>query len=269
MTRHIATGCAFLWTIFLATLPAVAQIDGLHVRPRVFNDFPTSTLTINSSNSVDPGTVVLDERDFDTGPGGFANRHDILLSSDAGATAQEFSINEPFMLSAHVTLAVGSDAPRKEAGIRVTSPVTGDALFLINSDAGEIVAFGGGAPFHLFGNHGGGNGYALGSTILMGMSYTPGSPGQVEYFIDRGLGIESSGMLPWANLEGGPVSYNVGLYGQFSPANNDDFATVSFDRIATIPEPATVVGLTWIVAVCALHRKRRRCANGLLAASRE
>jgi len=50
----------------------------------------------------------------------------------------------------------------------MNSPI-GDMLFIVNSDAGEIVAFGG--PFYLFGNNGGGNGYTPGTPILMGIEY--------------------------------------------------------------------------------------------------
>ena len=78
----------------------------------------------------------------------------MLLSSDAGASANVFSIDDTFTFKAEVTMRVGANSPRKEAGLRLNSPVTGDVLFLLNSDAGEIVAFGGGAPFALFGNNG-------------------------------------------------------------------------------------------------------------------
>jgi hypothetical protein len=232
----------------LLAMPAAAEIDGLFVSERFFNDFPTTTLMITTSNSVNPGMAEIDERGFDTGPGGFANRHDILLSADGGLTPNVFSISDPFTIKTEVTLDVGSNSPRKEAGIRVNSPVTGDAQFIINSDAGEIVAFGGGAPFFSFGNNGMGNGYTPGSTILMGMSYVPGSPGQVEYFIDRGMGMESSGLLDWANLEGGPVGFNAGMYGQFSPADNNDFATLTFGNITYVPEPASIYLL---IGLCA------------------
>ncbi len=163
-------------TLAAVSSPALAQINGLFENPRVFNDFSTSLLTITNSNSI-PGNVTIDDRRLvDDGMGGnFANRHDILLSSDNGASANVFAITEPFEISVDVNLSVGNNAPRKEAGIRVNSPVTGDALFLVNSDAGEIVAFGG--PFFSFGSNGTGNGYTPGTEITLGMRYVPGTPG--------------------------------------------------------------------------------------------
>ncbi|RMF70729.1 MAG: hypothetical protein D6744_19005 [Planctomycetota bacterium] len=254
----VRLAAAVLAAAALAPWALAASINGLHESPRVFNDYPGSTLTITNSNSVNPGSVVIDDRNF--GTGGFANRHDIELSSDAGASAHTFSIDDPFTISAEVRLDVGSVSPRKEAGLRINSPITGDALFLINSDAGEIVAFGGGAPFFIFGSNGGGNGYTPGSTILMGMTYTPsggganGVPGTIEYFIDRGAGLETSGPLNWANLEGGPVDFNVAMYGQFAPVDNNDFGTASFNNISYIPEPGAALLL--LLPGMALMRRR-------------
>ena len=134
-----------------ALLPAAAAL----LRPRsgptrtVFNDFPTSTLTFTNPGT-NPGTVVIDDRNLvNAGGGGFANRHDVLVSLDGNATNANFPISQGFTISTTLTLADGSNSPRKEAGIRINSSVTGDALFIVNSDAGEIVAFGGGAvlPF--------------------------------------------------------------------------------------------------------------------------
>lgn len=259
MKSNTLRQCGLFAIVTLIAAPfALAQpINGIKVNERVFNDFPTSTLTVNNSNSINPGSVVVDDRGFDTSAGGFANRHDVLMSSDGGATAHLFSINDAFSLSAEVTLDVGSNSPRKEAGIRINSGTTGDALFIINSDAGEIVAFGGGAPFNSFGNNGGGNGYTPGTTITMGINYVPGSggnPSTLEYFIDRGLGIESTGPLAWGNLEGGPVDFNVGFYSQVAPADDNDFSTATFNNITYTPEPSALVAL--LAGLSLLARRR-------------
>ena len=240
----------------VAGLPwaSAASINGLAENPRVFNDYPDSTLTITNSNSVNPGSVVIDDRAF--GVGGWANRHDVLLSADSGATPNVFSIDEGFSISTTVRLDVGSVTPRKEAGLRLNSPVSGDALFLVNSDAGEIVAFGGGAPFFSFGS--GIFGYTVGDTLLMGMTYTPsggganGVPGTMEYFIDRGAGLETSGPLDWANLEGGPVDYSVAMYGQYAPLDTNDLGVATFGDISYIPEPASAM----LLLSLALLRRR-------------
>ena len=261
---------AALAAIALLPASAMAQVNGWTSHPRVFNDFSTSTLTITNSNT-NPGTVVIDDRNLtDDGQGGnFANRHDVCASTNGGGSDAVFSINQGFTMSANVSLAVGSNAPRKEAGLRINSPVTGDALFLVNSDAGEIVAFGGGAPFFIFGSNGGGNGYTPGTTITMGMTYTPGvpnttgaTPATLEYFIDRLPGVPggeaTSGPLAFSNTEGGPVNYNLCVYGQVSPANANDFITATFANLSVtvVPEPASL-GLLSLAGVSLLVRRRK------------
>ncbi len=247
--------------VLAAPAVALAQFNGLTANPRVFNDYPSSTLTITNSNSI-PGNVTIDDRNMTNASGTGANRHDVLLSKDMGATAYTFPITEPFTISANVNLTAGSVAPRKEAGFRINSPVTGDVLFLVNSDAGEIVAFGGGAPFHLFGNNAMSNGYTPGTTLLMGMTYTPGAPGTLEYFIDRPGpgGFATSGPQAFSNLEGGPVNFQVGVYAQGGSANNaQDFFTVRFtDITAAVPEPTSAAALALVGGAVALRRRARR-----------
>src|SRR4029078_12808893 len=101
--------------------------------PRVFNDYPNSTLTYNTSNS-NPGTAFIDDRNLVNTTGGGANRHDILLSADNGATAYTFNPNQQWQISTTFTLTDGADSPRKEVGLRLNDPVTGDVLFIVNSD---------------------------------------------------------------------------------------------------------------------------------------
>ncbi|QDU70685.1 PEP-CTERM sorting domain-containing protein [Mucisphaera calidilacus] len=244
-TTRIAASCTLALAITAPLYASAELTDGVAISERFFNDFSTTTLTTTDNF---PAIVAFNESGYaDDGIGGnWANRHDAMISMDGGATATLLNLNDGFSVSANVTMNVGSAAPRKEAGIRVNSGITGDALFLINSDAGEIVAFGGGAPFFIFGSNGGGDGYTLGDTIFMQMTYTPsgsfGVPGKVEYVIDRGNGLESSGLLDWSNLEGGPLQYNVGFYTQISPDlnNSAEFANVSFEDIRVTPEPSAL-----------------------------
>jgi len=227
---------------------AQAQINGLHSNPRVFNDFSTSTLTINNSNS-NPGSVTIDDRNLvdDAQGGNFANRHDVLVSTDAGASNAAFPITQGFSFSTTVTLTDGANAPRKEAGIRINSPVTGDVLLLVNSDAGEIVAFGGGAPFHIFGSNGSSNGYTPGTPITLGIRYDPpglaGANGLITYTANYPTtGLNASSSAFFSNLEGGPVNYSFGVYTQVSPANGADFDHVVYNSMTAtlVPEPASI-----------------------------
>ena len=265
----LSAACMLLVSSAQAAGPA---INGMLSEPRVFNDFPGSTLTITNGNSVNLGVGVseVNINDADFGSGGFANRHDVSLSSDGGATEHTFDISDEFTFKAEVTLTDGSDSPRKEAGLRINGSPTGDVLLIVNSDAGEIVAFGGGAPFHSFGSNGGGNGYTPGDQILLGFTYignpdpnNPGvTPAKIKYFIDRhdGNGIISSGFGDFSNLEFGAENFNVAVYGQVVPdgGNSADFINANFDDImyAAIPEPASIalacLGLVGMIV-------RRRC----------
>jgi hypothetical protein len=257
----------------LSTNVAFAQINGIKTHTRVFNDFTTTNLVVTNTNSVNQGPVLsaagTNETQWtnDNIGGNFANRHLFTLSSNGGATDHFFSINDSYTVSTLVNLADGSNSPRKEAGFILT-PGCCEAQFIVNSDAGEIVAFGG--PFFSFGQNSSSNGYTPGTTILMGYTMIAAGdgngPGQntVEYFIDRLPGVpggeSSSGPLPYGNLEGGPpTNYTVSLYVQASPnlSNAAEFVNTQFTdiRFTAIPEPAT--GILFSIAALGLAFIRR------------
>jgi hypothetical protein len=242
-----------------------ATINGYYTSARFFNDMPTSTLTITPAAPIgaNPATITINDQFVGTGN----NRHDVLASADGGLTAYNHGIDDNFTFSTRLTLTAGFNTPRKEAGIRINSPITGDALFIINSDAGEIVAFGGGAAFYSFGNNGGGNGYTPGTSILMGVRHIAGGDGvggianTLEYFIDRGAGIESSGPLAWSNDEFGPLNFQVGVYAQGgNNAATGDFINALFtDTTYTtvVPEPGTFTLVDMgLFGLLAIRRKR-------------
>src|SRR6266566_8172630 len=268
-TKNFLQGCAchgLILGIAAATAHAAA-INGYDPIPRVFNDNPGSTLTITPSGpiNVNPATITI--RDQFTGAFTGANRHDVIASSDGGATAYIHSIDDSFVFTTTLTLTDGFNSPRKEAGIRInSSPASGvgDMLFLVNSDAGEIVTFGG--PFHLFGNNAGGNGYTPGSSILLGVREIGGGDGvggvadTIEFFIDRGAGVETTGPLAWPNTEGGPVNFQVGVYAQGGANAGGDFVNALFSNTTyttVVPEPGTfaLVGMG-LFGLLAIRRKR-------------
>ena len=247
---------------------ANAQIDGYKPSPRVYNDQPTSTVTITPPAPINFNPANITIQDIYSGAFTGANRHDVLASGDGGLTAYNFNIDSSFIFTTRLTLTAGANSPRKEAGIRINSPITGDMLFIVNSDAGEIVTFGGGSAFHLFGNNALGNGYTPGTSILLGIKQVGGGDGPggipttTEFFIDRGSGIVTTGPLAWSNLELGPLNYQLGVYAQGSSNGglvvadyiNAVFAETTF---ALIPEPSTIslvsLGLFGVLA----FRKRQ------------
>jgi hypothetical protein len=259
LKRYIC--CATLIGLLAAT-GGYAQpnaVNGYAINPYVFNNDPGSTLTITPAAPINANPATININDQYTGPFGGANRHDVLASIDGGVTAYTHGIDDSFIFTTRLTLTAGFNSPRKEAGIRINSPITGDMLFLVNSDAGEIVTFGG--PYHLFGNNADGNGYTPGTSILLGIKEVGGGdgiggiPDTIEFFIDRGAGIETTGPLPWTDLEGGPLAFQVGVYAQGDANANGDFVNARFtDTTYTmIPEPGTFalfgMGLLGLLAI--------------------
>ncbi len=267
------TRCAFYAAVLglaLATAHgafAQATINGYTVSPRVFNDNPGSTLTITPPGpAINGNPASFTIRDAYTGAFNGANRHDVIASTNGGTTAFTHNIDQSFLFTTRLTLTDGTNAPRKEAGIRINSSITGDALFIVNSDAGEIVTFGGGAPFHIFGSNGSGNGYVPGTSILLGIREIAGGDGPggiantIEFFIDRGAGVVTTGPQPWSNTEKGPVSFQVGVYAQGGTGSSGDFINALFSQTTyttIVPEPGTfaLVGMG-MLGLLAIRRKR-------------
>jgi len=249
---------------------AHAQVNGYHEDRRVFNDFSTSTLTMNGSATNPAPNITIDDRNWlNDGTGGNgANRHDVRASKDLGATDALFGPNQGYVISTTLNLTDGSNSPRKEAGIRFNSVNGGDGLLIINSDAGEIVAFGAGAPFHLFGNNAGGNGYTPGTPITLTERYDPpgtvnATKGLVTYTVNyptKGINASFSGLFD--NLEGSPAGgYTLGVYAQGGPLNNDpnDFLHAVFTNVTVtlVPEPASI-GMLSMGALALVARRRSR-----------
>jgi hypothetical protein len=262
--KHISRMLCLCAPLCLISVAQGQTVNGWIVKPRVFNDYPLSTLAITNSNT-EPDTANIHDSVYQAvAPG--ANRDDILASTDAGATALVVPAGQGFRVSTTFTLTDGTDSPRKEAGIRVNSPTQGDALFIVNSDAGEIAAFGAGAPFHLFGNKAGSNGYTTGTPITLTYEYDPPAgatsnvnPGSVTYTVSYPtLGLNQSFSGAYSNNEGGPVNVNIGVYAQGQSGNaTTDFINANFATITAVlvPEPASL-GLVLMGATSLLARRR-------------
>jgi hypothetical protein len=163
-----------LWsTIVLAFAPLVARaafvsdVNGLLVDAAVVNGYPGSTLTITNNY---PSSAIIDDSNLGAlVPGGFANRSDLLFSSNGGASARTFNTQDSFDVSVNLTLDATFNLKRKEAGLRINRNGF-DGQFIVNSDAHEIAAFGGPLPFYSF-NVSQSISYAVGTPITLRMIY--------------------------------------------------------------------------------------------------
>jgi hypothetical protein len=259
----------------LAAGPA-SKATSLISSPRVFNDVPEAVLNMSASGS----SAFVSESGMNR-PG--ANRDDFLVSSD-GVTPTTLNNTDAFSFFTDVTLTADPISPRKEAGIRLNSSIGGDFLFIINSDAHEIVSFGGPGPFFNFrdGNNFGGPGtgasnYNVGDTVTMGFTYLNqgGSFGSILTLIQNGITYNSP-FQAWTNTEQGVIDgSNLALYFQMNGGStagpNNGSATFSNIRYGTspstlaplntaaaIPEPGSMALLaTGLLPLVGLRRKRK------------
>lgn len=156
LTSAILTLCASC-----AAFAQVSSIDSVKVYEREFNDIPGSVLTTTSSY---PLLVAFQDHGVSS-PSGFANRHVWRFSNNAGATPYQFTNDSFFDVFMEVKLTGDPASPRKEAGF-VLDSIGGQGQFIVNTDAHEVVAFGGPFPFYAFPLA-----YNSGDTIAMGMTY--------------------------------------------------------------------------------------------------
>ena len=184
------------------------------VSERVFNDCPTSVLTV--TNTYPAAITVLDD-ELDCF--GFANRHAWSFSTD-GVTLAQFENCSMYRFCADVTL---SGTGGGEGGMRLGpwfSPVV-DGVFMLNASSGEIACFGGRLPFYSFtaahGLH-----YVKGTTVHMEVIYRPGAlapgdPGTIQYNLVQGGTPYTSGPLSFD--QGNPTEDPPhGLWGELVPA---------------------------------------------------
>jgi len=112
----------------------------------------------------------------------------------------------------------------------------GDGLFILDTDAHEIVAFGGPLPFYSFGNT-----FNSGNTVLMGMTYE--NIGGVNGIVYSANGVNSP-FLPMSNLEQGVINGST-LGGYFQIVG-----------VTPVPEPS-VFALLVLGLVPLVFRRRR------------
>ena len=172
--------------LFLGVVGASAQVTSINsavVRERVFNDDSDSVLTTTNAY---PTAITFDDRALDgDGAGGeFANRHVWEFSAN-GTDAYQFDNDDFFEVFMDVTLTGSPAAPRKEAGFLLQT-AGGDGQFIVNTDAHEVVAFGGPLPFFAFPAT-----FDSGETIRLGMTYFLDSSDGLRKVIYHAGGVSS------------------------------------------------------------------------------
>lgn len=232
---------------------------------RIFRQFGDDSDAVFTSVNNYPSSIVLSETNVDgDGSGTFANRDNWEFSADSGATSFVFGNDTFFTTSMNVTLTVptgASNSPRKEAGFLLTTAIGGQGNFIVNSDAGEVVAFGGPLPFYSF-NASNGFSYTTGQTITLGMTYFLDPVDNLRKIIYTANGVSSSAQA-FTNTEQGIIGdATLGGYLQTGiDANNPlNGATATFGNIAiagpaAVPEPATMAALG--LGAFALLKRRR------------
>jgi len=196
-------------TAFAATPTPTSAV----VSTRIYNDCPTSTVTVVNNY---PDAISIEDSDLDCF--GFANRH-IWRFSEDGATAANFDNHSSFRYSA--TLVI-SGTGVGEAGLEIAPWYSQNVggTFNVRTPDGEIAAFGHRLPFYSFtASHG--ISYTNGQPIDLEIIYEPhgvkpSAPATIEYRVGYQGNNYTSGRIPFdeGNVSEGPVYGNWGILNQ-------------------------------------------------------
>lgn len=200
----------------LLPMPAAAtpSINSAVILERVFNDCPSSVLTVTNAY---PESLVFVDAQLDCFA--FSNLHSWSLSSN-GSTAAVFENGDAFRVAADLVI---SGTANGEAGLRVSpwwSPDV-DGRFNCKLPDGEIACFGGRLPFYSFTTSHGLQ-YVRNTLIHLEVIYLPNdlsaaNPATIEYKLTYNNTQYSSG--PLAFDQGNPAEDPPhGLWGMLSPA---------------------------------------------------
>lgn len=187
--------------------------NSLVVIPRIFNDCPTSTLTVTNNY---PSSLNITDSNLSCG--GFANLHVWRLSEDG--------VNEALFANAsyfHFKFRLWtSGTAQGEAGLAIAPWWSeADGKFNCRTTDGEIACFGGRLPFYNFtANHG--INYVKGTVIDLEVNYlanglSAADPATIEYRVHYAGSTYSSGVLSFD--EGNPTEDPpYGLWGMLNQA---------------------------------------------------
>lgn len=211
--RYIFTSLFAVAALFtVGTAFATPVATSVVVVTRIFNDCPSSTLTV-----IDADFAMIDIHDARLDCFGFANRHAWSLSAD-NVNPIEFQNSDQFSFCATVMASGSGDG---EVGLRLSpwwSPYV-DGTFMLNTRSGEIAVFGGRLPFYSFtASHG--QTYVKGTSVTLSMDYRPNglsaaSPATITYTLTNANGTFTSPALAFD--EGNPAEGH-GSWGILTPS---------------------------------------------------
>ena len=234
----------------VAATGAYAQIGTINstIATHLWNDVPSATVTTFNSY---PSLILFGEQNV-SGTG-YANRDVWHFSNDHGATAYLFQNNSYFQATMSLTLnGDPTSTLRKEAGFVFNNPLNDGGEFILDTDAHEVVAFGGFLPFYAFPST-----FHSGDTVLMGITYeNVNGVNSIRYSAN---GVDS----PWlamSNSELGVINNTtIGGYFQIQQdpnvPGNSGSATFQNISISEVPDPATSA-LLGLGMLALLYRRR-------------
>jgi hypothetical protein len=213
--RYIGSTVALAALLLAGTASALPVVNSAVVHERLFNNCPTTTLTVIDN---DLAQIIIDDANNDCF--GFANRHSWSFSGD-NVNSANFMNGEGFFFCATVLASGSGDG---EVGLRL-SPWWSqeiDGTFMLNTRSGEIAIFGGRLPFYSFTvQHG--QTYTKGTLATLSIDYranslTAADPGTVVYTLTNANGTFQSPVLQFD--QGNPTEEPPhGLWGILNDAH--------------------------------------------------
>ena len=232
----------------------ISTINSVDVTTRQLNDVPGATLT---SFNLYPSVILFGETGV-SAPTGFANNDAWQFSSNGGTSAYQFQNSDYFYASMTLQLTGTPSTPRKEAGFIFNTASVGTIQFIVDTDAHEVVQFGG-ISFYSF-NANNIVSYNSGDTINLGLQYfkAPDGNNALEFFAN-GNASPITEFAPGAGIGNGSM---LGGYFQIAndPSNPANGGLAIFQKvgIGPAPEPSSfaLLGMGIVVLGVAVVRRR-------------